>query len=319
VTKETQIKRNTIKKHIRNFLEKRGFLQVDTPVLSPSLIPESHIDNFITAWESPYGKDIPLYLTPSPEIFLKRLVARGWGSLYQFTPSFRNKESNSPNHSPEFTMLEWYGVNRDYRQNMDLMELLLQELAHIYTPPWGKKKALKISMREAFLKHTQIDLLKNPSTEDLGQFCVSKGLFRSQSWEENFHTIFLTLVEPEFPTDRPVFLYDYPAAIPTLAKKKEDEPCYERWELYIGGIEIANCYSEETRSSYLWDYFSQEDKAKREKDPRIRSDKDFVEEIGDIMPPNSGVALGFDRLVMVLLDFDNIEGVINFPLSGIIA
>ncbi|WP_028973773.1 amino acid--tRNA ligase-related protein [Spirochaeta cellobiosiphila] len=318
MTRQTQIIRNKIKRYIENYFEESGFISVETPSMAKGIIPESHIDNFVTYLESPYREAEPLFLLPSPELYLKQLTARGWGSVYEFAKSYRNKESISHHHSPEFTMLEWYRDKANYLDNIQTTNEIIYTLGQEYKAPWANNEPEVLNMRDIFKQYTQVDLDLKPDRELLNKACIQFDLTTGDTWEESFHSLFLSLVEDNIPKDRMVYIKDYPIQIPTLAKPLAHKPYYERWELYINGIEIGNCYTEEYNKELLEDYYEKETKSKLSRDERIRIDSDFINKISNEQHANSGVAVGFDRLIMVLLDIEKIQGVINFPLSDII-
>ena len=244
----------------REFFRSRGYLEVDTALLSTSLIPESSLEVFSTPYRPRHGRQREFYLIPSPELWMKRLIAAGAGSIFQVCKSFRNSEQSTEIHSPEFTMLEWYTVESDYLQSMEVTEQLFTHLmAGLELEPVlarGDRRIdctpplLRLSMAEAFAERLQVDLrqLTESGRESLAEVARSIDLsVTDEDREEDlFHKIFLSAVEPHLPADRALILYDYPALIPTLARKKPRTPWAERWELYMAGVEIANCYSEET-------------------------------------------------------------------------
>lgn len=359
--------------YIREFFILKGYLEVETPLLAPALIPEACLEVFTTNYVSPdttAGAPEEYYLIPSPEVWMKRLLAGGIGSIFQLTKCFRNVESKGKYHNPEFTMLEWYSVGHDYRDEMlvteELLGFLLEKLAASYVPGrsggtdtnrpetggtkiggtnisgtdiggtntggtnTGKKTYpvlpavqecladvstlappfVRLSMQEACLRYAHFDLAG--CSEQAKLYEVAKRLDlavnRDDTWEEVFNKIFLTLVEPELPVARPVILYDYPAQIPTLARQKGFFS--ERWELYIKGVEIANCFTEETDREKVAGFIAEED-ARKKMHCRIqhRPDLELAAYFGLDYPGCSGVALGIDRLLMVLLNLKSIKDI----------
>ena len=299
--------RSRLMKIIREFFESRGHVEVETPIVSPQTIPESVIDTFSTTYTDPYKRHIPLRLLPSPELWMKRLLSAGSGSIYQLTKSFRNSESVGPYHNPEFTMLEWYTVGADYTASMETAEDLLQTIAAEFTGLSLPKKWLpseKMTVREAFLEFAGLDLkmafAKNPVSD-----------YEGESRETWFNRIFLTNVEPNLPADKALFLSDYPAAVPCLAEPVSGTPWLERWELYIGGVEIANCFTEERDETRVRQFMEQE-LAEILDTRRGTVPADFPR-VCAAMPPCSGVALGVDRLLMAATGAKNITEVLLFP------
>ncbi len=306
-------KRAEIIRTIRDFFCKRQYLEIDTPVLSPHLIPESTIEIFKTDRVSPYTEEKDeMYLIPSPEIWMKKALAQGSGNIFQITKSFRNSEQKGKQHNNEFTMMEWYTVNADYMDSLNLMEELLSELYSRYKNESIKPPVLRITMKEAFISYTGIDLDKCGTEKELTAEIKRNNLEINPdySWEEAFNTVFLTEVEPMLPKDRPVVLLDYPVQIPCLAKKG-DRGIYERWELYINGIETANCYTEETDRETVDRFFRSEFREKADSSVPHHVDFSYTD-IFNTFPECSGTAVGIDRLVMAAAGIDDIKDILSF-------
>jgi lysyl-tRNA synthetase class 2 len=252
---------------------------------------------------------------------MKKLIAAGSGNIFQFIRSFRNAEQRGRQHNPEFSMLEWYSLQADYMDSAATAEELLREILPPGAPAHLAPPFRRLSVQEAFHTYAGFDLRAHISAGALEEKIEELGLSPSgpqADWEERFNRLFLTLVEPELPRDRPLLLYDYPRNIPALARGKPNSPWRERWELYIDGLEVANCYSEETDPQEV-ELFFQRESAKQSSASRVIPDQDeeflrlFTE---GAFPDCSGAALGFDRLVMALEGIDSIEGVMFFPLSA---
>jgi lysyl-tRNA synthetase class 2 len=320
----TMRRRSQLNRRIRDFFDSRGYLEVETPLLSPALIPEEPIEIFETSFSHDFLGDRQLYLIPSPEVFMKKLIAEGSGNIYQLTKSFRNNEQVGSQHNPEFSLLEWYRMDADYRESMTTTEELFAHLLDENSPATLHPPFLRYSIREIFLEKTGIDLLETVNLKTFSAAAKKAGLepaggTEARTWEELYHRIFLTHVEPELPTDRPVFLFDYPARIPCLAKDIPGTPWKERWELYVNGIETANCYTEETNPARVEAFF-REETSRKAAAARVLPDTDteFLKIFRRGFPECSGVALGLDRLFMALLGQNAIEGVIFFPFSDIL-
>ncbi|TVR67519.1 MAG: elongation factor P--(R)-beta-lysine ligase [Spirochaetaceae bacterium] len=314
--------RAEIVRRIRAFFDHRGYLAAETPQLTRTPIPEAHIELFATdliGTDRAAGIAEPerLFLLPSPEYHLKQLLAQGSGSLYEITHSFRNAESRGPHHNPEFTMLEYYTVEADARDSMEITTSLLEAVGENVPP-------LELTMQEAWERWTGVDLEATLSGEEgeIGRRLAREVERRNLSvvvrpdeeWEDLFQRIFLSHVEPEIPRDRPVFLTQYPAAIPTLARTVPDTPWSDRWELYLSGLEVANCFGEE-RDPRRIAAFAETQARKKDETCRVGHprDKEFLQP-PSVLPRCSGVALGVDRLVMHLLGEETIQRVISFPL-----
>ena len=312
--------RSQINKGIRDFFSERGFLEVETPLLSPELIPEPSIENFMTRLVSPYNDGAELYLTPSPEIWMKQLLAAGSGDIFQICKSFRNSEQISPVHNPEFTMLEWYKTGITAEENISLTEDLTASLALPSTPEACRPPFRHITMEEAFVEFAGFSLEEYIEIPGLLEQLKAHQIpaEESEGWEVLFHKLFLTLVEPELPQDRPLVLKNYPRRLRTLSTDIPHTPWSERWELYMQGTEIANCYTEETDPAKIREYYRTEslEKAEHAIVPVAESGS-WVSNLENF-PTSSGVAIGVDRLIAALKGDKSIQGVILFPLDDIL-
>jgi len=342
--------RNKVNRKIRGFFDTREYLEVETPILSPHLIPEAPIEVFASAMRHPYNNDIngkELYLIPSPEVWMKKLLAEGAGNIYQLTKSFRNAENIGNHHNPEFTMLEWYTVNADYMDSMNTAEQLFKTLApiakenlvtakenlgakegsldsvkeNVNISEVFARKWQKISARHAFFEATGIDFFYYKDVYSFGKKAKEAGyeISKDDTWEQIFNRLFTLEVEPQLPLDKPVAIYDYPEQIPCLAEAKKNEPVLKRWEVYVRGVELANCYSEETDSGRVNLYYQEEISRKTRSALTPHTvDTEYPQLFDESYPRCSGVALGVDRLIMLLGGFSDIGGVILFPLFDIL-
>lgn len=300
----------------REFFLERGYLETDTPALAPSLIPESCLEVFEADYVHPYRKGFPLYLVPSPEVWMKRVIAETGMSVFQLCKSFRNAESVGRIHNPEFTMLEYYTVGANSADQISLTEELFSRLAQPGTKAWAKPPFARMTMAEAFHELADMNLELLDGRESMIEAARSRGLQLpdSTSWEDAFNIAFLSLVEPALPADRPLVLDEYPERIECLARKIPGKPARERWELYVKGIEIANCYTEDADPSSVRKYFDSQAARKTGALVPHAVDASYAD-IFERFPPCSGVAVGFDRLLMVLLDLGSIDEVMLFPFS----
>ncbi len=322
---------------IRDYFKKENYHEVETPLLVPSVIPESYLEHFtMTLFDRRRNKK-KMFLTSSPEASLKKLIAKGLGNCFEITKSFRNGETDGLLHSPEFTILEWYRVGVDYTAIMNDCERLfvyiyknlksqisnlktktqilnLNELKLTYqnqtidlTPPWER-----ISVIEALKKYANVDFDEIPNLEKICKKAKSKGysVDKNNNWEEIFNQIFLNEVEPHLGTKgKPTIIYDYPRAMAALAKLKKDDPrVSERFELYIGGLELGDCYSELTDGKEQEARFNKElDLIQKSNKTSVKPDKDFIISLKKGLPECAGMAMGIDRIVMLFLDLNSIR------------
>ena len=311
-------KRSDITEAVRRFFLDEGFLQVETPLLAPHVIPESHIEIFRTEQVSMCRSPQNLYLLPSPELWMKKLISQGSGSIFQICKCFRNYEQSGRQHSNEFTMLEYYADKADYMDSLKLAEKLFKSLFLKFQPKYAEIPIKVITIQSAFLETAGIDIEKCPDTVSLIRAARSAGFdleltgdLSKITWEEVFNLLFVNETEPKVCGKGITVLKDYPIQIPCTAKKKGSSPYYERWELYIDGIEVANCYSEETDPEVIREYYRTETAAKKAL-AQVAVDVDpAYPDIFKGFPKCSGTALGMDRLVMILTGCDNIKDVIS--------
>jgi lysyl-tRNA synthetase, class II len=319
------VKRSRIVREIRNFLDARGYLEVETPVLQ-ALAGGALARPFKTRHNA---LNIELYLRIALELHLKRLIVGGIPRVYEMSRIFRN-EGISTQHNPEFTMLEFYQAYSDYR---DLMELTEQMLTHVVETVLGSRQVPfqehlldfnnwhRYTMKEAILRFWPLSLPK-PQEDDLKSETKLREMARSlQATVEPadnqgrlLATIFETVAEPYL--IQPTFIYDYPTGVSPLSKTKPDDPeTVERFELYIGGMEIANAYSELNDPAEQHARFEEQLRARGRGDEEAHvMDMDYIRALSYGMPPTAGEGIGIDRLTMVLTNSRSIRDVILFPL-----
>ena len=230
---------------MRGFFEEAGFVEVETPLLAARLIPEPSIGIFATEQHDADGTARELYLTPSPELWMKRLVAAGMPRVYQMARCFRNVEEQGPFHHGEFTMLEWYAVDEDYQDALARMERLLATLRAEIAAGGGAGPAACTAppvRRVTMARLWQDDLHLDPAHASAAELAALARRLDiparvADTWEQLFNRIFLTRIEPRIATGHPVAVVDYPARIPTLAATASDGVHVQRWELYLAGVE----------------------------------------------------------------------------------
>lgn len=309
--------RSRIIKDIRHFFCDKGYLELDTPALSPTLIPETCLEVFKTEYIPPLASQSnqvrSLYLVPSPEIYIKKIISQHKTDVFQLSKCYRNTESLGRIHSPEFTMLEYYTMNVDYTESMRITEALFEALlpstpqkAHTDTFAHLRPPFIQITMDDAFSQFAGFPLSKCNNAGDIAKQALRLGIndpkgvdFAGWEMDDLYELILVHEVEPKLNLEKPVFLTDYPDFVPCLAKDKP--PMWkERWELYANGMELANCYTEETNPKKVKEYFKKEGTLKQ-KNARVchAIDSDYWKIFTDF-PPCSGVAMGVDRLIATL-------------------
>lgn len=294
---------------IRQFMAERNILEVETPVLSHATVTDMQLNSFRSEYSSPQSNSGKiLYLQTSPEYAMKRLLASGTGAIYQISRVFRNEEQGKL-HNPEFTMLEWYQPGYGHHQLMQELELFLNLFAMNHCE--------KISYGEIFLEHTGLDP-HTCDTNELKSMAQQHGL--SSTIEERsvlLDFIFSDKITSTLGNTRPMFVYDYPACQCALAKLSNSTPkVAERFELFINGMEIANGFHELTDADEQLARFEQDlTLRKKENRPDLPIDHLFLDALKQGLPDCAGVAVGIDRLLMVMTGINDICEVLGFPIE----
>ena len=302
---------------MREFFAGRGVLEIETPGLSRAATSDPVLESFQTTYNGPgLPNETPLYLHTSPEFFMKRLLAAGSGSIYQFARVFRNKESGHQ-HNPEFTLLEWYRVGFTYHKLMDEIEALLKHCCkELLTTP-----VRRISYRALFEEFASIDPFVADDVE-LSHCLHSHGHDVSPGDNEQrqfwLDLILTHVIEPQM-YQGAFFVFDYPADQAALAQIRNDNPpVAERFELYIKGIELANGFQELTDAAEQRKRFELENHKRTELGyAPVPIDELFLQALESGLPDCAGVAIGFDRLVMLATGQQHIDKVMAFPLSRV--
>jgi lysyl-tRNA synthetase class 2 len=313
-------RRSQIITAVRQFLNGRGFLEVETPVLQPSA-GGALAQPFITHHHA-LGRD--LYLRIAPELHLKRLIVGGLDKVYELGRIFRN-EGISTKHNPEFTMLESYEAYADYNDVMKMVEEMTAEICQQvldtkkvkfgdntidFKPPWQR-----LQLREAVTEYSGIDFTQYPGADLLRVKMAEKGIEvdPSKNWAKLVDELLDTFVEPNL--IQPTFLLDYPVSMSPLAKAKpEHTRVVERFEGFAGGIEIANAFTELNDPLEQRKRFTEQQKEHpAEGEIKETIDEDFLLALEYGMPPTGGLGVGIDRLVMLLTGQQSIREVILFP------
>ena len=327
-------------KAVRAYFQAEGFMEVETPAIQISPGVERHIRPFVTSLNDPLASEdgAVRYLHASPEFAMKKLMAGGMTKIVQLARVWRNGE-RGPLHHPEFTMLEWYRADADYNVLMTDCEALLRGVmkAAERTLQAGEllrwqgltcdpaKAAERLTVQEAFARHSGIDLLATvddpaayaPPPQKLAAAAKAQGLHVSDNdtWEDVFFRVMLERIEPKLGIGAPTILCAYPASLAALARRKPGEGrVAERFELYVCGVELVNAYSELTDAV--------EQRARFAHDRALHAelygnapplDEDFLNAVGSL-PPCAGAALGFDRLVMLASGATDITDVLWAPV-----
>lgn len=325
--------RNRIQSAIRDWLGAEGFTEVDPAALQVSPGNEAHLHGFETSAIGNDGQGRRMYLHTSPEFAMKKLLAAGETRIAAFAHVWRNRERGVL-HSPEFTMLEWYRVGEDYEVLMEDCAAFLRLAAEAaggrelrfrdrICDPFAEPE--RLSVAEAFLRHAGIDLLATvdgqgvPDAAALRSAMAAAGLSAGEDdgWSDLLSRVLVEKVEPHLGHGRPTILDRYPAAEAALARRATDDPrVAERFELYACGVELANGFGELTDPAEQRRRFEAE-MAEKERvyGETYPLDEEFLAALA-LMPPASGIALGFDRLVMLATGAPRIDEVIWAPVAA---
>jgi lysyl-tRNA synthetase class 2 len=316
--------RAALVKGIREFLDARGFLEVETPMMH--VIPGGAAARPFKTHHN--ALDMELYLRIAPELFLKRLLVGGIPRVYEINRNFRN-EGISTRHNPEFTMLEFYWAYADYRDMMDLTEELLTGLAATaarvlgkegitwdgkpvaFTRPWAR-----LSMRDAITKFAGVEAERLETLEGVRGALEERKIAIPPAGTYGHLLMALFEETSEAHLVDPTFITDHPVEVSPLSKQREDDPRFtERFELYIGGSEIANGFSELNDPDVQAERFREQLAARTAGDVEAHPfDADYVRALEHAMPPAAGIGIGIDRLTMLMTDRQSIRDVILFPL-----
>ena len=308
---------------IRQFLNQRGFIEVETPVLQPSA-GGALARPFITYH---HALDQDFYLRIAPELYLKRLIVGGLDKVYELGRIFRN-EGISTKHNPEFTMLESYEAYADYNDVMNMLERMVAKVSQQVAgtteiefgnntidlkPPWPR-----FSLRDAIREYSGIDFVKYPTADGLRDRMKPKmqklglAVDPEKNWARLVDELISTFVEPKL--IQPTFLLDYPVSMSPLAKTKPGENrVAERFEAFVSGMEIANAFTELNDPEEQRQRFLQQKERRAEGEITETIDEDYILALEYGMPPAGGLGVGIDRLVMLLTNQQSIREVILFP------
>jgi lysyl-tRNA synthetase class 2 len=299
---------------VRRFLDEHGYVEVETPVLQP--LYGGALARPFTTHHNALDRDF--YLRIATELYLKRLIVGGLERVYELGKDFRN-EGLSPKHNPEFTMLEFYEAYADYHVIAERLEQLVAHVASAvgyegeldFTPPWRRA-----TVREAILERTGVDVLAHRTRDELAAAMREHGLEAPEddTWAQLVDLELISKhVEPHL--EQPTILFDYPVELSPFAKRhREHEGLVERFEAFVGGVEIANAFTELNDPDDQRRRFEQQrDEAQAGDEEAQPFDEGFLRALEHGMPPTGGIGIGIDRLVMVLTGAKSIREVVLFP------
>ena len=309
-SRELFILRSKVVSRIRNWLDNRGFLEVETPILQ-RLYGGALARPFVTHYNE---LERDMYLRIADELYLKRLIVGGLERVYEIGKDFRN-EGFSRKHQPEFTMLEWYQAYADYNDIADELEELVESLSHLaldqtidWSRPWKR-----ITLRDAILEETKVDIYEARDKESLLKAAEGFNLDPNENWPKLVDSLLSKYVEPKL--INPTFLMDYPVELSPFAKRhREVEGIVERFECFAGGMEFSNAFTELNDPDDQRARFEEQVKDREGGDDETQPyDEDYVFALEHGMPPTGGIGIGIDRLVMLLSGRDSIREVQLFP------
>ncbi|WP_369804513.1 elongation factor P--(R)-beta-lysine ligase [Coxiella endosymbiont of Amblyomma nuttalli] len=296
---------------IRQFFAKRNVLEVETPLLSQYTVTDAHLHSFQTTYYSNNEKYHHRYLQTSPEYAMKRLLAAGSGPIYQICKAFRDDEI-SHQHNPEFTLLEWYRPSFNYHDLMCEMDALLQTTIQ-------SKKAVRKTYEQLFLNNLSINpfALSLPELHTLSQKFSLQNASSYKNRDTLLQFLFAHVIEPTLGFSQPLFVYDFPASQSVSAKIDPYNPNVAlRFEVYIKGLECANGFEELINASEQRRRFELENLKRKDIGlPEIAIDQRLLAALESGLPPCSGVALGLDRLLMIMGKRRRIDDVIGFTID----
>lgn len=297
---------------IRDFFSARSVIEVETPLLSQGTVTDPHLDAFITKYSFLAEGEKQLYLQTSPEFAMKRLLASGYGCIYQLCKAFRHEE-HGRHHNPEFTILEWYRVGFDHHQLMDEIETFLIAIL-------ACNNATRISYQQVFIDTLGVDPLLATKAECLA-LIKQENIYDAWLSDIDIDTllqyIFCQLIEKKIGQASPCFVYGFPASQASLARINEhDQRIANRFECYYQGIELLNGFEELTDANTQLSRFNSDNQQRLALNYQEKPiDNRFIAALNNGLPACSGVALGIDRLLMLKLKTNSIDQVLTFPVE----
>lgn len=316
-----------ILKLIREFFSQENFTEIEVPLLVRFPGQEPNLSPMLVKIKNERDQEFVGYLHTSPEYTMKKMLATGWEKIFYLGKCFRDQESFGGLHNPEFTMLEFYRINEDMfklMEDVDNLFVYLSEKLTCLPAKWGNWEIKKfgnferVEMRDLWQKYVEVNLDDYLETNKMFELCVEQSFnpSKDESYEELFYRIFLNKIEPNL--KEPIIVYHYPALMAALAKLSDKDSRYaERFEVYLGGVELANAFSELTDTDEQLRRLKEEKEKRKEHGKNVFDiDTEFIEAL-KTMPKSTGIALGVDRLIMALGGLQEIDDVITLPMSKI--
>jgi lysyl-tRNA synthetase class 2 len=317
LTWEYAQKRARLLQQVREFFDERNVVEVETPALSQGTVTDAHLDaitcryNFLN--DSSPDQTTSLYLQTSPEFHMKRLLASGYGCIFQIAKAFRHEEAGRF-HNPEFTLLEWYRLGFDHFALMKEVSELLKTVLDCNEPT-------QITYQDLFIDQLSVD----PLTASRAQLLflinehdkLSEWLTVEQDNDILLQFVFSEIIEPNIGNDSPCFVYNFPRSQASLAKIcPEDSRVAQRFECYFKGIELVNGFNELTDPEAQLERFQGDNRQRKTLFlPEMPIDTNLITALSQGLPQCAGVALGIDRLIMLALKAEHIEQVVSFPIE----
>ena len=300
--------RSSVLQATRQWFSAQGFLEIEAPILVQHPGMEPYLSPVPVTIHTETGLPFQGHLITSPEYTMKKCLAAGMKQIFCLGKVFRDYESFGGAHNPEFTMLEWYRANADMTTLMNDVEAIIAQAFHVASKPMLGVN--RIHMNDLWEQYAGLSLNDLLLVEQMRAVCLNRGFVveQNESYEDLFYRIFLNEIEPKLPTDCVTIIHHYPAQMAALAKLSDTDPRYaERFEVYVGSVELANAFTELTDASEQRKRLEAEQlRRKQMGKPVFSLDEDFLAAVAG-MPPSAGIAFGFDRLMQLMVEAQDIN------------